>query len=92
MLDRMTEPKMQLQIMTLLMQLYGSIMSLATDGGIVQEAMKMVKGLESQIISEVKMSSDKKEDEGEEDFEDEEITVENDEEIIDEEQELREEQ
>jgi vacuolar-type H+-ATPase catalytic subunit A/Vma1 len=92
MLVRMTEPKMQLQIMTLLMQLYGSIMSLATDGGIVQEAMKMVKGLESQIISEVKMSSDKKEDEGEEDFEDEEITVENDEEIIDEEQELREEQ
>lgn len=53
---------------------------------------RMVKGLESQVISEVKMSSDKKEDEGEEDFEDEEITVENDEEIINEEEELREEQ
>jgi transcriptional regulator len=91
-LDRMTDPKMQLQTMTLLMQCYGNIMSLATDGGIVQEAMKMVKGLESQDTSEVKMSSDKDEDEDEEDFEDEEITVENDEEIInEEEQELREE-
>ena len=91
-LDKMTDPKIQLQTISVLTNLYGCIMSLATDGGIVQEAMKMVKGLESQVISEVKMSSDKKEDEGEEDFEDEEITVENDEEIINEEEELREEQ
>ena len=74
------------------MQLWGTVMSLATDGGVIERAMKMVKGLESQDTSEVKMSSDKKEDQGEEDFEDEEITVENDEEIIEEEeQELREE-
>jgi hypothetical protein len=77
--------------MTLLTQLYGSIMSMATDGGIIERAMKMVKGLESQDTSEVKMSSDKKEDE--EDFEDEEITIENDEEIPgEEEEELRDEQ
>jgi hypothetical protein len=82
---------MQLQTISVLTGLYGTVMSLATDGGVVQEAMKMVKGLESQVISEVKMSSDKDEDEDEEDFEDEEITVENDEEISDEEQELREE-
>lgn len=91
-LDKMTDPKIQLQTISVLTNLYGCIMSLATDGGIVQEAMKMVKGLESQVISEVKMSSDKKEDEGEEDFEDEEITVENDEDMINEEEELREEQ
>jgi hypothetical protein len=42
-LDRMTDPKMKLQTMTLLMQCYGNIMSLATDGGIVQEAMKKVE-------------------------------------------------
>ena len=44
-LDRMTDPKMQLQTMTLLMQCYGNIMTLATDGGIVQEAMKKVEQL-----------------------------------------------
>jgi hypothetical protein len=73
------------------MELYRSVMSLATDGGVIERAMKMVKGLESQDTDKVKMSSDKKEDEGEEDFEDEEITVENDEQIIEEEEQLREE-
>ena len=55
--------------------------------------MKMVKGLESQDISEVKMSSDNDKAKDEEDFEDEEITIKNDEEIANEEEEdLREEQ
>jgi hypothetical protein len=93
MLERTTDPQMRLKTMTLVMELYRSVMSMATDRGVVESAMKMVKGLESQNKSEVKMSSDKKEDEGEEeDFEDEEINIENDEEIInEEEQELREE-
>jgi predicted transcriptional regulator len=93
MLERTTDPQMRLKTMTLVMELYRSVMSMATDRGVVESAMKMVKGLESQNTSEVKMSSDKKEDEGEEeDFEDEEINIENDEEIInEEEQELREE-
>ena len=95
MLDKTTDPKIQLQTMTLLLQLYGNILQMATEGGVVREAMKMVKGFESQGTPEVKMSSDKKEDEdeGEENFEDEDITIENDEEISgEEEEELREEQ
>jgi predicted transcriptional regulator len=45
-LDKATDTKTQLQTMGLLAELYKSIMSLATDGGIVERAMKMVKGLE----------------------------------------------
>jgi hypothetical protein len=94
MLEKTTDPQMQLKSMTLVMELYQSVMSMATDGGVIERAMKMVKALESQDTDKVKMPSNKEkdEDEGEEDFEDEEITVENDEEIInEEEQELREE-
>jgi hypothetical protein len=51
--------------------------------------MKMVKGLEREDISKVKMSSDADEEvfEDEEDLEDEEITVNNEEEILTEEEE-----
>jgi hypothetical protein len=35
-----------MEAMKLMMDLYKSIMSLATDGGIVERAMKMVKALE----------------------------------------------
>jgi hypothetical protein len=91
-LDAAEDTKTKMECLKLQMELYRSVMSLATDGGVIERAMKMVKGLESQDTDKVKMSSDKKEDEGEEDFEDEEITVENDEEIIEEEeQKLREE-
>ena len=44
-LDKTDDPKLQYQFMTLLMQCYGQIMSLATDGGIVQEVMKKVESL-----------------------------------------------
>jgi hypothetical protein len=92
-LDHATDNKVKLEAMKLLMDLYKSVMSLATDGGIVERAMKIVKGLEGENISEVKMSSDKKEDEGEEDLEDEEdiedeeITVNDEDEILKEEEE-----
>ena len=59
----------------------------------IHHGNEMVKGLESQDISEVKMSSDTDKAIDEEDFEDEEITIKNDEEIANEEEEdLREEQ
>jgi hypothetical protein len=92
-LDHATDNKVKLEAMKLLMDLYKSVMSLATDGGIVERAMKIVKGLERENTSEVKMSSDKKEDEGEEDLEDEEdiedeeITVNDEDEILKEEEE-----
>jgi hypothetical protein len=38
--------------MKLLIDLYKSVMSLATDGGIIQQAMKIVKGLEREDISQ----------------------------------------
>lgn len=87
------DPKTRIECMKLQMELWKSVMSMATDGGIIQQAMKTVKGLESPDTSKVKMSSVKKEDEDEEEFDDEEITIENDEEIANEEEEdLREEQ
>jgi hypothetical protein len=46
MLDKTTDPKMQLQTMTLLMQLYGSIMSMAAGSEIVQKAMEKVEQLQ----------------------------------------------
>jgi hypothetical protein len=83
-LDQATDTKVKL-----LIDLYKSVMSMAHDGGIIEQAMKRVKGLEREDISKVKMSSD----EHEEDFEDEEITENNDDEIPGEEEEdLREEQ
>ncbi len=45
-LDQATDNKVKLEAMKLLMDLYKSVMSLATDGGIVDRAMKIVKGLE----------------------------------------------
>ena len=93
------DPKTKIECMKLQMDLWKSVMSMATDGGIIERAMKIVKGFEHEDMSKVKMSSDKKEEEGEEviedeeDFEDEEITVDNEDEILKEEEEdLREEQ
>ena len=90
-LDSTKDPKLQHQYMTLIMQLWGTVMSMATDGGVIEQAMKMVKGLESQDTVKVKMSSAKGEEEevleDEDDFEDEEITVNNEEEILKEEEE-----
>jgi hypothetical protein len=84
-----TDTKTQMEAMKLLMDLYKSVMSLATDGGIVERAMKIVKGLEQEDISKVKMSSDEDEEdlEDEQDIEDEEITVNDEDEILKEEEE-----
>jgi hypothetical protein len=88
-LDQATDNKVKLEAMKLLMDLYKSVMSLATDGGIVERAMKIVKGLEQEDISKVKMSSDEDEEdlEDEEGIEDEEITVNDEDEILKEEEE-----
>jgi hypothetical protein len=88
-LDQATDNKVKLEAMKLLMDLYKSVMSLATDGGIVDRAMKIVKGLEQEDISKVKMSSDEDDEdlEDEEDIEDEEITVNDEDEILKEEEE-----
>jgi hypothetical protein len=48
MLDEAKDPKVKTECLKLQMELYKSIMSLATDGGIVERCMKLVKGLESQ--------------------------------------------
>jgi DNA-binding CsgD family transcriptional regulator len=81
-LDIATDNKTKLEAMKLLMDLYRSIMSLTTEGAIVERAMKIVKGLERGDISKVKMSSN----EDEENFEDEEeITVNDEDEILEEE-------
>jgi hypothetical protein len=53
--------------MKLLMDLYKSIMSLATDGGIVERAMKIVKGLE---LQSTKQTITQTEEESKEDFQD----------------------
>jgi DNA-binding CsgD family transcriptional regulator len=83
-LDIATDNKTKLEAMKLLMDLYRSIMSLTTEGAIVERAMKIVKGLERGDISKVKMSSN----EDEENFEDEEeITVNDEDEILEEEEE-----
>ena len=83
--DQATDTKTKMDAQKLLMELYKSIMSMATDGGIIEKAMKMVKGLGREDISKVKMSSDQDQDE--------EITVNDEDEILnDEEEDLREEQ
>ena len=45
-LDESKDNKTKMEALKLQMELYKSIMSLATDGGIVERAMKMVKVLE----------------------------------------------
>jgi hypothetical protein len=42
-LENATDTKIKLQTMALLMDLYKSIMTLTTDGGVVEQALKMVK-------------------------------------------------
>ena len=83
MLKEAKDPKTKIECMKLQMELWKSVMSMATDGGIIQRAMKIVKGLEREDRCKVKMSSD----EVEEDLEDEEITVNDEEEILKEEEE-----
>jgi hypothetical protein len=90
MLDEAKDPKTKIECMKLQTDLWKSVMGMATDGGIVQQAMKIVKGLEREDISNVKMSSDEDESdlEDEEDLvEEEEITVNDEEEILKEEEE-----
>lgn len=46
-LDSTKDPKLQYQYMTLIMQLWGTIMSMATDGGVIERAFKKMEQLES---------------------------------------------
>jgi Holliday junction resolvase RusA-like endonuclease len=48
MLEKVTDPKNQIQTMALLMDLYKSIMILSTDGAVIEQSMKKVQGLQSQ--------------------------------------------
>jgi transposase len=48
MLEKVTDPKTQIQTMVLLMDLYKSIMILSTDGAVIEQSMKKVQGLQSQ--------------------------------------------
>ena len=80
MLDEAKDPKTKIECMKLQMELWKSVMSMATDRGIIQQAVKIVKGWEREDKWKVKMSSD-------EDLEDEEITVNDEEEILNEEEE-----
>lgn len=61
-LDKAEDTKTKLECMKLLMDLYRSLMSLATDGGIVERAMKIIKALEplpgEKIPSESEIKSD----------------------------------
>jgi hypothetical protein len=91
MLDESKDPKTKIECMKLQMDLWKSVMGMATDGGIVERAMKIVKGLEREDRCKIKMSSDEDEEENledeEENLEDEEITVNDEEEILKEEEE-----
>jgi predicted transcriptional regulator len=57
MLEKISDPKTQIQNMSLLMDLYKTIMFLCTDGSIIERAMKKVQGLQPQQQSQpAKMS------------------------------------
>jgi predicted transcriptional regulator len=42
-LDKTTDPKMQLQTISVLTGLYGTVMSLATDGGVIEQSLKRLE-------------------------------------------------
>jgi IS30 family transposase len=69
-LDKATDTKTQLQTMGLLAELYKSIMSLATDGGIVEQAIKTIKQMQSQDATNI--AANEEEPEGKQDFQDDE--------------------
>ncbi|HEU4446800.1 MAG TPA: helix-turn-helix domain-containing protein [Nitrososphaeraceae archaeon] len=73
--DRMTDPKMQLQSISVLANLYVGMMSLATDGGILEQAYRKVQGLQqTQAQKQHQLTNTEKvsisENEAEEDFQD----------------------
>src|SRR5919106_3064772 len=43
MLDSTKDPKLQHQYMTLLMQLWGNLINMATDGGVIEQAFKKIE-------------------------------------------------
>jgi hypothetical protein len=47
-LEKATDPNLQIKTMELLMNLYKSIMFLSTDGAVIEQAMKKAQGLQSQ--------------------------------------------
>lgn len=66
------DPKTKIECMKLQMELWKSVMSMATDGGIIERAIKMVKGLEqtklqnnsfqNQEVEETKVVEDSSDD------------------------------
>ena len=46
------DPKTKIECMKLQMELWKSVMSMATDGGIIQRAIKVIEGIESNTKSE----------------------------------------
>src|SRR5215213_6502158 len=66
-LDKTTDPKMQLQTISVLTGLYGNIMSLATDAGIIEQSLKRIEVIQDKneaVFSDedVKVKVNEKED------------------------------
>jgi hypothetical protein len=59
MLDEAKDPKTKIECMKLQMDLWKSVMSMATDGGIIERAMKTIKGLESKQENITNINSEK---------------------------------
>ena len=80
-LDKTTDPKMQLQTISVLTGLYGTIMSLATDAGIIEQSLKRIEVIQDK--NEAVFSAEDVNEKVKEDFqEDEEPTsIEEDEDL-----------
>jgi DNA-binding Lrp family transcriptional regulator len=53
-LEESKDPKTKIECMKLQMDLWKSVMSMATDGGIIERAIKVIKGMESKEQSQAK--------------------------------------
>ena len=51
-LEEAKDPKTKIECMKLQMELWKSVMSMATDGGILQRAIQVIEGIESNVKSE----------------------------------------
>jgi hypothetical protein len=89
-LDKTTDPKMQLQTISVLTGLYGTIMSLATDAGIIEQSLKRLEVItdkneavfSAEDVNEKENEGKEKEKENEDFQEDEEPTpIEQDEDL-----------
>ena len=79
-LEEAKDPKTKIECMKLQMELWKSVMGMATDGGILQRAIKVIEGIESNVKleqqskSEAKLASNDEEEITEETEEEEEST------------------